>query len=154
MPKVEGPLLLGHPGKKKLYPFLDELLSGLVCSNIIHSNSKKGSEKSRWSRDFYHIGQRASPLTLSLTHRRGAVYMGMAEKSQLFYSVLFSSVAQPCSTLCDPVDCSTPGFPVHHQLLELTQTHVHRVGDAIQPSHPLSSPSPAFSLSHHQGLFQ
>ena len=52
------------------------------------------------------------------------------------------------------MDCSTPGFPVHHQLLELTQTHVHRVGDAIQPSHPLSSPSPDFNLSQHQGLFQ
>ena len=56
-------------------------------------------------------------------------------------------------TLCDPMDCSTPGFPVHCQLLELAQTHVYRVGDAIQPSHPLSSPSPpAFSLSPHQGF--
>ena len=62
--------------------------------------------------------------------------------------------AQLCLTLCNPIDCSTPGFPVHHQLLELTQTQVHRVGDAIQPSHPLSSPSPpTFSLSQHQGLF-
>ena len=52
------------------------------------------------------------------------------------------------------MDCSMPGFPVHHQLLELAQTHVHRVGDIIQPSHPLSSPSPAFNLSQHQGLFQ
>ena len=55
-------------------------------------------------------------------------------------SVQFNSVTQSCPTLCDPMDCSTPGFPVHHQCLELTQTHVHRVGDAIQPSHPLSSP--------------
>ena len=55
----------------------------------------------------------------------------------------FSSVAQSCLTLCNPMDCSTLGFPVHHQLLELTQTHVHQVSDAIQPSHPLSSPSPA-----------
>ena len=54
----------------------------------------------------------------------------------------FSSVAQSCLTLCDPTDCSIPGFPVHHQLLELAQTHVHRVGDAMQPFHPLSSPSP------------
>ena len=54
----------------------------------------------------------------------------------------FSSVAQSCSTLCNPTDCSTPGLPVHHQLLEPTQTHVHQVGDAIQPSHPLSSPFP------------
>ena len=67
----------------------------------------------------------------------------------------FSSVAQSCQTLCDPMDCSTPGFPVHHQLLELAQTHGHRVSDAIQPSHPLLSPSPpAFNLSQHQGLFQ
>ena len=66
-----------------------------------------------------------------------------------------SSVAQLCLTLCDPMDCSTPGFPVHHQLLEFTQTYVHRVGDAIQPSHPLLSPSPpALNLSQHQGLFQ
>ena len=58
-------------------------------------------------------------------------------------------------TLCDPMDCSMPGFPVHHQLPEFTQTHVHWVGDAIQPSHPLSSPfPPAFNLSQHQGLFQ
>ena len=57
-----------------------------------------------------------------------------------------SSVAQSCPTLCDPMNHSTPGLPVHHQLPESTQTHVHRVGDAIQPSHPLSSPSPAFSL--------
>ena len=65
-----------------------------------------------------------------------------------------SSGAQLCPTLCDPMDCSNPGFPVYHQLLELAQFHVHQVGDAIQPSHPLSSPSPAFSLSQHQGLFQ
>ena len=71
------------------------------------------------------------------------------------YSVQFSSVAQLCPALCDPMDCSTPGFPVHHQLLELAQAHVHWVGDAIQPSHPLLSPSPpAFNLSEHQGLFQ
>ena len=56
--------------------------------------------------------------------------------------IQFSSVTQSCPALCDPVDCSTPGLPVHHQLPEFTQTHVHRVGDAIQPSHPLSSPSP------------
>ena len=70
-------------------------------------------------------------------------------------SVQFSSVSQSCLTLCDPMDCSTPGPPVHHQLLEFTRTHVHWVSDAIQPSHPLSSPSlPAFNLSQHQGLFK
>ena len=70
-------------------------------------------------------------------------------------SVQFSSVTQSCLTLGDPMDYSPQGFPVHHWLLELAQTHVHRVSNAIQPSHPLSSPSPpAFNLSQHQGLFQ
>ena len=67
----------------------------------------------------------------------------------------FSSVAQSCQTLCNSMNRSTPGLPVHHQLLEFTQTHVHRVSDAIQPSHPLSSPSPpAPNPSQHQTLFQ
>ena len=70
-------------------------------------------------------------------------------------SVQFSSVAQSCLTLCDSMDCSMPGLPVHHQLLEFTQIHAHSVGDAIQPSHPLSFPSsPAFNLSQHQSLFK
>ena len=68
---------------------------------------------------------------------------------------MFSSVQSLSRVrLCDSMDCSTPGFPVYHQLPELAQTHVHRVGDAIQTSHPLSSPSSAFNLSQHQGLFQ
>ena len=70
-------------------------------------------------------------------------------------SVQLSLVAQSCPTLCDPMNFSTPGLPVHHQLLEFTQNHVHRVSDAIQPSHPLSSPSPpAPNPSQHQSLFQ
>ena len=69
-------------------------------------------------------------------------------------TVQFSSVTQSCPTLCNPMNHSTPGLPVHHQLLESTQTHVHWVSDAIQPSHPLSSPSPALNLSQHQGLFK
>ena len=70
-------------------------------------------------------------------------------------SFQFSSVTQYCPTLCDPINYSTPGLPVHHQLLESTQTYVHCIGDAIQPSHPLSSTSPpAFNLSQHQGLFK
>ena len=69
------------------------------------------------------------------------------------YLRIFSSVAQSCLTLCNPVGCSTPGFPVHHQLPELAQVHVHRVSDAIQPSHSLFSPSPpAFNLFQHQSL--
>ena len=71
------------------------------------------------------------------------------------YSGQFSSVSQLCLTLYNPMDCCTPGLPVHRQLRELAQTHIHEVGDTIQPSHPLLSPSPlASSLSQHQGLFQ
>ena len=77
------------------------------------------------------------------------------ETSSLCCIVQFSSVAQSCPTLCDPMNCSTPGLPVHHQLPEFTHTHVHRVDDVIHPSHPLLSPSPpAPNPSQHQSLFQ
>ena len=80
----------------------------------------------------------------------GFIYWAEARHSTCCCSLSCCS----CSTLCDPVDCSTPGFPVLHHLPEFAQTHVHRVDDAIQPSHPLSSPSPtAFNLSQHQSLF-
>ena len=76
-------------------------------------------------------------------------------EGHLIFSVQFSSVAQSCPTLCDPMNHSTPGLPVHHQLPEFTQTHVHPVGDAIQPSYPLLSPSPpAPNPFQHQSLFQ
>ena len=77
------------------------------------------------------------------------------ESLRTYISVCCCSAAQSCLTLYDPMDCSTPGFPVPHHLLELAQAHVHWVSDAIQPSHPLLSPSPpAFNLSQHQGLFK
>ena len=69
-----------------------------------------------------------------------------------FSSVQFSSVTQSCPALCDPMNCSTPGLPVHHHLPEFTQTHVHRVGDAIQPSHPLSPFPPTPNPSQHQSF--
>ena len=96
-------------------------------------------------------------LNLGLLHWRQILYQLSYGGSPIrsISSVQFSSVAQSCLTLCDPMNCSTAGLPVHHQLAESTQTHVHRVGDAIQPSHPLSSPSPpAPNPSQHQGLFQ
>ena len=80
-----------------------------------------------------------------------SIYKVLVKWAQ-FSSVQFSSVAQLCPTLCDPMNTSTPGVPVHRHLPEFTQTHVHRVGDAIQPSHPLPSPSPpAPNPSQHQG---
>ena len=93
------------------------------------------------------------PLSLNcmIYESKDRTYFGLL----LFPSVQFSLVAQSCPTLCDHMNCSTPGLPVHHQFLELTQTNVHRVSDAIQPSHPLSSPSPpAPNPSQHQSLFQ
>ena len=82
-------------------------------------------------------------------------HVTLPTKVHLVSSVQFSSVAQSCPTLCNPMNHSTPGLPVHHHLPEFTQTHVHRVRDAIQPSHPGSSPSPpAPNLSQHQSLFQ
>ena len=85
----------------------------------------------------------------------GYVYYFDCTDSFMGVSVQFSSFTQSCPALRNSMNCSTPGFPVHHQLLELAQTHVHQVSDAIQPSHPLSSPSPpAFNLSQHQDLFQ
>ena len=75
--------------------------------------------------------------------------------SHFFFRLSVSSVAQLYPTLCNAMDCGTPGFPVHHQLLKPAQAHVYQVGDAIQPSHPLLSPSPpTFNLSQHQDLFQ
>ena len=82
------------------------------------------------------------------------VYCHSAYSTYMQSSVQFSSVAQSCPTLCDPMNRSTPGLPVHHQLPEFTQTHVHQVRDAIQPSHPLSPFPPAPNPSQHQSLFQ
>ena len=91
------------------------------------------------------------PRPLQLLLQTG-VFSPAVQQSE---SVHFSSVTQSCPTLCYPMNCSTPGLPVHHQLQDIAQIHVHQVGDAIQPSHPLSSPSPpAFNLFQHQGLFQ
>ena len=90
-------------------------------------------------------------LTIRQLHSSAVLLRSCLKSCLLGLSVKSLSHVQ----LCDPMDCSTPGFPVHDQLLEPTQTHVHRIGDAIQPSHPLLSPSPpTFNLSQHQGLFQ
>ena len=92
---------------------------------------------------------------VNLTKLKATKNSRIHQQSPKFCSVQFVSVAQSCPTLCDPMVCSTPGFPAHHQVSELAQTHVHWVRDTIQPSHTLSSPSPpTFNLSQHQGLFQ
>ena len=86
---------------------------------------------------------------------KAEVQMKQLKAKEYEWSLSFSSVAQSCPTLCDSMNRSTPGLPVHLQLPEFTQTHIHQVSDAIQPSDPLSSPSPpAPSTSQHQSLFQ
>ena len=87
------------------------------------------------------------------SHQREKLKHKQVKICSTSHSVQLRSVTQSCPTLCDPMNCSTPGLPVHHQLLEFTQTHIHRVGDAIQPSHPLLSPSPPVpSPSQHQSF--
>ena len=109
---------------------------------IVHSTVCKNWRRNKLSLNCHSSTNTKSPRSLYLI-------------CMLRGQVQFSAVAQSCPTLCDPMDCSMPGFPVHQQLPELAQTYVLWVGDAIQPSHPLSSPSPpAFNLSQHQGLFQ
>ena len=101
---------------------------------------------------FYHFKHLAKINTFSITLQPCSEFTILLD----IYSVLFSLVQLlSCVRLCDPMNCSMPGLPVHHQLLEFTQIQVHRVGDAIQPSHPLLSPSPpAPNPSQHQSLFQ
>ena len=104
---------------------------GILQARILEWISMPSSRESFWPRDWTHVSW-------------------VSCIGRWVLSVQFSSVAQSCLTLCDPVDCSMPGFPVHCQCLELAQTHVHRISDAIQLSHPLLSPSPpAFSLSQN-----
>ena len=101
-----------------------------------------------------HLHRHGSPPDIRNGHNKGG-RISVMEGYTSISSVQFTSVAQSSPTLCDPMNRSTPGLPVHHQLPEFTQTHVHRVHDAIQPSHPLSSPSPpAPNPSQHQSLFQ
>ena len=104
--------------------------------------------------DYYWVLTRKEILTETTTWMNPEDTISEISQSQKNqYDI--SSAAQSCPTLCNLMDCSTPGFPVHHQLLELPQTHVHSLNDAIQPSHPLlSSSPPVFYVSRHQGLFQ
>ena len=119
-------------------PFSNQ--TGTSWYGISHKHTRTHKEREKWN---------LSILSLTI------ILLSLAIRKLFTWLTQFSSVAQLCPTLCDPMNCSTPGLPVHHQLPEFTQTHVHRVGDAIQPSHPLSSPSPpAPNPSQHQSPFQ
>ena len=113
---------------------------GIQLSDLTHCHNLEGLS----------LHSRMYVYTHTHTHTHICIYY-----IYIYIYIQFSSVAQSCPTLCDPMNRSTPGLPVHHQIPEFTQTHIHRVGDAIQPSHPLSSPSPpAPNPSQHQSLFQ
>ena len=136
------------------YPASRQIVLNFTCNRTQNNTSEQNSGEKKSIRNEetcfqlpvvfpsrFFIGQWIS-LSLGCTSCEMGIIMSSV-----------SSVAQSCPTLCDAMDYITPGFPVHHPLLELVQTHVHRVTDAIEPSHPLSSPFPALNLSQHQHLF-
>ena len=125
----------------------------LGCGAWGRTFSKKCSHRISWLLNWILFNCLAFPKSLEETLVPREVQRCFGTQF-LFSSVQLSSVSQSCLTLCSPMDCSMPGLPVYHQLLEFTQTHVRWAGDAIQPSRPLSSSSPpVFNLSQHQGLF-
>ena len=130
---------------------MDYIVHGVLQARILEWVAFPFSRESSQLRDHTQVSHIAGRFITSWAIRE-------VQQHIQFSSVQFSSVQfspQSCLTLCDPMNCSKPGLPVYHQLLESTQTYVHRVSDAIQPSHPLSSPSPpALNLSQHQGLFK
>ena len=155
--KVLQAILVGHSMVKLVWPqeeMLTRLGSSLLCSQI----PERVSLHARQGHRTQHQVVRKEKTEVSRCKQR--VYRGFqgnAKQGRVnsFSSVQFSSDAQSCPTLCDPMNRSTPGLPAHHQLPEFTQTHVHRVSDDIQPSHPLSFPSAlAPNPSQHQSLFQ
>ena len=127
-----------------------------MTSNLVASHAGYRTCSVNTQKHIYLVGQKIhSGLAKKFIHSCPKSSFRLKMNSFWPTQYQFSSVTQSCLTLCDPMDCSTPGLPVHHQLPEFTQTHVHWVGDAIQPSHPLSFPSPpALNLSQHQGLFK
>ena len=158
---------VGGGGRRGLYSFPETISVQLPQPETRGTRSGKPSSSSRsgrgvapWRLLLFAVSH---ALRCRLAQARIHVYSGVLFVTfpvlstctwrECPFSVHFSSVSQSCPTLCDPMNCSTPGLPVHHQLPEFTQTHVHWVGDAIQPSHPLSSPS-AFNLSQHRSLFK
>ena len=142
----------GHLGQGTQQPSpttKNSIAFGPLCEIIQHeSNRFLQKIRDKWV-IMCSIRQQHKPLDSASTVKNNT---GVIQHDFCFQ---FSSVAQSCPTLCHPMDCSMPGLPVHHQLPEFTQTHVHWVSDAIQPSHPLSSPTPpALNLFQHQGLFK
>ena len=135
-----------------IHPVTD--LTGVSCDQV----EERDKKPELGSQIIQYIGTTLKWIADAL-YFQSSVALKNSEGREIYqleglWAVQFSSVAQSCLALCDSMNCSSPGLPVHHQLPEFTQTHVRWVGDAIQPSHPLSSPSPpALNLSQHQCLF-
>ena len=152
--------LVPHVSQACCLSKLDYIICHPDCQNsglkleLHHLNIKLETQEPWWcssslSSKAWETGE------LRLRNRTESMFQSKSKGKNINIFIQFSSVAQLYPTLCDPMDCSTLGLPIHHQLQEFTQTHVHWVGDAIQPSHPLLFPSPpAFNPSQHQGLFQ
>ena len=135
-------------GNPLQYSCLENPMDRGAWQATVHETSKNQTRLS----DYRANGNLAPFCRRKSKERKKKDYIGTVRVRE---EVQFSSVAQSCPTLCNPMNRSTPGLPIYHQLPEFTQTHVHRVSDAIQPSHPLSSPSPpAPNPSQHQSLFQ
>ena len=162
--KSSGPLITASEGDG--IPAKPFKILKYAATKVLHSIRQQIWKTHQWPQDWksqfsFQSPKLAVPKNVQTTGQLLSFYMLATfcpksfKLSFQFSSVQFSSVTQSCLTLCDPMNCSMPGLPVHHQLPEFTQTHVHRVGDAIQPSPPMSSPSPpAPNPSQHQSLFQ
>ena len=142
--------------------FPGEGYGNLLQYSCLENPIDRGAPWGIQSRGSKRVGLHLETKTTTIMQLfRSTLSLGQAEENaeeklnETFRSVHFSSVARSCPTLCDPMNRTTPGLPVHHHLPEFTHIQVHRVGDAIQPSHPLSSPSPPSpNPSQHQSLFQ
>ena len=130
-----------------------QIFQKTCCLSIANSWKTELSSSRGKYRGSLLLRSKGSVLKISLQFINLEILQSSRELRKGRCNDQFSSVAQSCPTLCDPVDCSTPGLLIHHQLLEFTQTHVHWVGDAIQPSH-LCYPFTTFNLSQHRGLFK
>ena len=153
-------MTIGH-SKHSLPTTLEVILHMDITRSSVPKSDWLYSLQSKLKKLFPVSSQQKQDLELTVAQiissllQNSGLNQRKVEKTTRPFRYQFSSVIQSCPTLCDPMDCSTPGFPVHHQLLELTQTHVHWVDDGIQPSHLLLSLSPpTFNLSQHQGLFR
>ena len=156
--KVLQAILVGQSIVKLVWPqeeMLTRLGRSLLCSQIPERVSLHARQCHRTQHQV--VRRQKTEVSRRFKQRVYRGFQGNAKQGRVnsFSSVQFSSVTQSCPTLCNPMNRITPGLPVHHQLPEFTQTHVHWLGDVIQPSHPLSSPSPpAFILSQRQGLYK